>query len=201
MKRRYEQSYRPEWEENPIFCQWLCRSKEDNCSAFCKACNAKILPKIASIKEHNATEKHRKNMIGFSGSSQIEKYFKKTSLESEVKKAEMKIAACLIEHNVPYRIMDHLSEIINQSFHDSEIAKKFSCKRTKSAAVAYNAIGEQFEKKMLEDLHSSSKFFSIIIDESTDISTTKVLAIAIKYYSDASSCVKTVILLKRIYNY
>lgn len=71
MKRKYEQHYRPEWEENPLFSAWLCKCREDSYSAFCKACNTKILPRMASIKEHSNSAKHNKNMIGFSGSSQV----------------------------------------------------------------------------------------------------------------------------------
>lgn len=71
MKRKYEQHYRPEWEKNPLFSAWLCKCREDSYSAFCKACNTKILPRMASIKEHSNSAKHNKNMIGFSGSSQV----------------------------------------------------------------------------------------------------------------------------------
>lgn len=87
--------------------------------------------------------------------------------------------------------MDHLTDVIRDSFHDSEIAKKFSCKRTKSSAIAYNVLGRTFENKMIEDLKTGLSTFSVIIDESTDVSTTKVLAIAIKFWSNISACVKT----------
>lgn len=87
--------------------------------------------------------------------------------------------------------MDHLSTVINESFHDSEIAKKFSCKRTKAAAIAYNVLGKNFENKMYEELASGLPTFSIIIDESTDISNIKTLAIAIKFYSNCTNSIKT----------
>ncbi|CAG5006793.1 unnamed protein product [Parnassius apollo] len=76
--------------------------------------------------------------------------------------------------------MDHVSEVISRAFHDSEIAKRFSCRRTKSAAIAYNVLGNNFEEKMLAELRprpenetERSPVFSLIIDESTDVSTTK----------------------------
>ncbi|CAG4934466.1 unnamed protein product [Parnassius apollo] len=87
--------------------------------------------------------------------------------------------------------MDHVSEVISRAFHESEIAKRFSCRRTKSAAIAYNVLGNNFEEKMLAKLRprpenetERSLVFSLIIDESTDVSTTKVLAAAVKYYSE-----------------
>lgn len=96
---------------------------------------------------------------------QIGKFFKQTTLSTEVKKAEIKIFAVLLEHNIPFRVMDHLSTVLKDSFHDSEIAKQFSCKRTKSTAIAYNVLGVNFQNKLLDDLKSGLSNFSIIIDE------------------------------------
>lgn len=73
--------------------------------------------------------------------------------------------------------MDHVSEVISRAFHDSEIAKRFSCRRTKSAAIAYNVLGNNFGKKKKKCLQNyvedwkketeSSPVFPLIIDEST----------------------------------
>lgn len=84
----------------------------------------------------------------------MQQFFKKSPLEEEVKKAELNICAMLVEHNLPFRLMDHLSEIISKCFHDSEIAKSFSCKRTKAAAVTYNVLKPELEAEMLTDLKS-----------------------------------------------
>nr|CAI5854852.1 unnamed protein product [Callosobruchus analis] len=66
---------------------------------------------------------------------QIDKYLKKSTISEksliseETKRAEVKIVAVLLEHNIPFRVMHHLSDVISDSFHDSAIAKGFSCKR------------------------------------------------------------------------
>ncbi|XP_045464203.1 uncharacterized protein LOC123673658 [Harmonia axyridis] len=46
-----------------------------------------------------------------------------------------------------------------------KIAKKFSCKRTKSFAIAYNVLGKNFKEKMIYEMKAGLPFFSIIIDE------------------------------------
>lgn len=102
-----------------------------------------------------------------------------------------------MEHNLPFRLMDHLSEIISKSFHDSEIAKQFSCKRTKAAAVTYNVLKPNLEEEMLADLKSCENMnthnpmFSLIIDETTDVTTISMLAVVTKYYSEKDLQVKT----------
>lgn len=103
----------------------------------------------------------------------------------------------MAEHNIPFRAMDHLSDLFSKMFYDSEIAKGFSCKRTKSAQLVYDVMAPSFEKQLLTDIKNTSSLsgnaatFSLIIDESTDITTEKLLAIAIKFYSVHDNTVKT----------
>ncbi len=61
-------------------------------------------------------------------------------------------------------------------FSDSEIAKSFSCGRTKCALVT-NALAPHFRKKLVDDM--SLYQFSIMIDESND-STDKSCIILVR---------------------
>jgi len=105
---------------------------------------------------------------------------KTTTVKDEVKKAELVMTAFLVEHNIPFRVMDHFSDLVGKCFHDSEIAKEFPCKRTKAAALTYNAIQPAIYDEMIGEV-TSSPGYSIVIDESTDVASKKVLAIVIKY--------------------
>lgn len=127
---------------------------------------------------------------------QVDTFFKKAPLKDEVKKAELRLCSFLSEHNIPFRAMDHLSDVLVKCFTDSDIAKEFSCKRSKAAAITYNVLGPNFEKDMIEDIlgtasPSGKPVYSIIIDESTDVATVKVLAIVIKYFSETKCTVQT----------
>lgn len=131
---------------------------------------------------------------------QIDKYFKNDSISDETHKAELMICAALAEHNISFRVMDHLTEVFKRAFHDSEIAKGFKCKRSKTAHLIYDVIAPTFEKNLHNDISafksSSGKvIFSIIIDETTDINTEKILAIAIMYYSTKNMSATTKFLL------
>ena len=53
--------------------------------------------------------------------------------------------------------------------------------RTKSACLAYNILGKEFKTKLINNI-AKTKHFSVIIDESSDRSTTKSLSIVLKYY-------------------
>jgi len=82
-------------------------------------------------------------------------------------------------HN--YKLMDHLSELFPKLFPDSEIAKGYASKRTKCSALVDNVLAVNFRKELLKDLHQA-QYYSLIIDESTDISTESVMAIVVKYF-------------------
>ncbi|XP_017043735.1 uncharacterized protein LOC108089832 isoform X2 [Drosophila ficusphila] len=61
VKRLYHQRYRSEWEKFPSFSSWL-RPSNDGYSAHCSICDANVLARLASIKQHLITRKHQ-NMV------------------------------------------------------------------------------------------------------------------------------------------
>ncbi|XP_016973264.1 uncharacterized protein LOC108040333 isoform X2 [Drosophila rhopaloa] len=58
VKRLYHQRYRTEWEKIPEFSGWL-RPSNDGYSAHCVICDANVLARLASIKQHLITRKHQ----------------------------------------------------------------------------------------------------------------------------------------------
>ncbi|CAG9790310.1 unnamed protein product [Diatraea saccharalis] len=160
----FQQSYLAKWEQIPEFSSWLSRYKDDEYAAFCKACSAKLQSRLASIKQHANSEKHKSNFKKYKGQSKVDKFFRKVPLKDEVKKAELRFCSFFAEHNIPFRAMDHLRP--------------------------------EFEKDMIVDIlrtasPSGKPVYSIVIDESTDVATVKVLAIVIKYFSETECTVKT----------
>ena len=41
----------------------------------------------------------------------------------------------MLKHNLPFNIMTAMTEIVGEVFHDSKIAKKIACGRTKSTSI------------------------------------------------------------------
>ena len=71
----------------------------------------------------------------------------------------------LVEHNLPFLVMDHLPAFLSHAFPDS-IAKEVKCARTKSTAVVKSAIAPAAHKMIYKASFSSA--FSVLIDECTD---------------------------------
>lgn len=76
--------------------------------------------------------------------------------------------------------MDHLSEVLKSCFPDSKIAADLAIKRSKCTETVKNVIGES-QKEYLEHILKHEKF-SVLADESTDISTSKTICILVRYY-------------------
>ena len=188
----YEQKFRDEWLLDVDRKKWLDRTKTN--SAYCKWCKCEITPKLSVIILHEKSNQHQDCLSSCSGTNKVATYFqKKENVSEETKRAELMITAFIVDHNIPFRVMDHLSEVLPRAFHDSAIAKEFACKRTKATCLAYNVLGEEFKSAVVKDI-MNTKHFSIIIDESTDRSTTKSLAIAVNYFSMKNESVQTKLL-------
>lgn len=96
----------------------------------------------------------------------------------KVKECELKLTMMAIEHNLPLLLMDHLPKLLSSAAPDSEILKSISCSRTKTTCLLKNfqKDSEQSIASILKDTN-----YSIIVDETTDVSVKKCLAILVRY--------------------
>ena len=72
--------------------------------------------------------------------------------------------------NLPLSLLGDISENVADWFPDSKIAKDFSSKRTKGSMMIKNVIGKLNKEDLSTKLRSFH--FTLLVDESTDISTT-----------------------------
>lgn len=80
-------------------------------------------------------------------------------------------------------MVDHLSDLCKECFGDSKGCSDLKIKRSKCIGVMKNVLAPYFDKELVSDI--GERKFSLIIDESNDISALKVLGIVIRYYFDA----------------
>ena len=65
-------------------------------------------------------------------------------LQQQVKGAEPRLTGYFAEHNLPFSLMDHLSDLLKSVCPDSNVAAKIKCKRTKVMGVVRNIMGPHF---------------------------------------------------------
>lgn len=96
------------------------------------------------------------------------------------------ICCFICEENLPMLLMDKLPLFIQKVYSDSRIASSLFMNRGKATQIITGILGPTFKKEVLNDLKSSK--FSIIIDETTDISVKKSLVIIGGYWSPTKNC-------------
>ena len=55
----------------------------------------------------------------------------------------------MVEHNLPLAVSDHLTPLLQDAFSDSEIAKKYACRRTKATSTLNLGIAPYFQSMLV----------------------------------------------------
>lgn len=101
---------------------------------------------------------------------------------STVKEAEVRMALFVTEHNLPFTVMEHLPKLVKRICPDSKIAKQVACSRTKTTAITKAVTGEEGKSQLCSLLRQNK--FSVMIDESTDISSSKHLCVVARVFDN-----------------
>ena len=104
-------------------------------------------------------------MAAASSSSRMVSTFFRASTSQKVTEAEARWVLFVAKHNISFLSSEHAAKLFGKMFSDSEIAKSFTCGRTKCAAIVKNALAPSFTMKVIDNM---SNPFSIMIDESND---------------------------------
>ena len=88
-----------------------------------------------------------------------------TRVLKNVIEAETRWAVFVAKHNLAFLASDHASKLFATMFPDSQIAKKFSCGRTKTTAIVKGALAPHFLNTAISNMSSA---FSLLMDESND---------------------------------
>ena len=183
-KQWYNQAFKKEWLEIPDFKDWLEPDKNDKYAVRCKVCDVKLSnTNKAKLYTHKATTKHNRNFESRRSTPTITNFLakKEPTLKERVARAELSLVSFMAEHSTPFLQADHMVGLCKKMFPDSAIAKAMSLKRTKASYVM-TGVADQ-ERRDISTILRTTKF-SIIIDESTDISVAQILAVVVRYYDN-----------------
>nr|XP_012147361.1 PREDICTED: uncharacterized protein LOC105663392 [Megachile rotundata] len=145
------------------------RPTVDRCRALCIACNKTIRCCKTDVDNHEKTNVHHK-----------------------AKRAEIKLSAFFAEHNVAFCTVDHLIPLIKDICIEPEVVQDLSLARHKCAKIVTNVIAKREIENIIDCLKTCR--FSILIDESTDISDTKLMCVLVRYVSPLDGSIITQLL-------
>ena len=95
----------------------------------------------------------------------------------------------LVKGNVPIALSDELTPLFHDIFPDSEIAKKFSSRHTKTACIINGAIAPHYQQQLVESMKKAA--FAVAIDGSNDSGVEKMNPITVRLFDSMSGTVCT----------
>ncbi|CAI6377603.1 unnamed protein product [Macrosiphum euphorbiae] len=152
MAPQYAQKFREEWMKDKNFKEWIVELDNDN-------------------------TKHLETTKNFSASRALTTFIKPIT----TKTAQAESAICLfISAHSSVLSCDHLGELCKNCVKSSETADSMKLHRTKCTGIICNVLAPHFKNELKNKINNGP--FSILIDESTDMSVHKFLGITIMYF-------------------
>uniref|UniRef100_A0A0K8WKB5 DUF4371 domain-containing protein n=1 Tax=Bactrocera latifrons TaxID=174628 RepID=A0A0K8WKB5_BACLA len=119
---------------------------------------------------------------------QMDKYLDEEhqQMSKQVHHAELTMVMFLICHNLPFLLMDFLQKLLKECCPDSRIAQQLHCGRAKATELV-DQLGKRSCEEITEKLRTNK--FSLIVDETTDVSTKKCLILIVRFFDKFSRSV------------
>lgn len=180
-KKIYEHRFCDSWLNNKDYRPWLASSKKSVYHFYCKICFEDNKGGISAVKKHMGTMKHQRAAKAVSRTSSISEMNQQmlsrtTTIAKKTKEAELRIAMFVTEHNISFNTTDHLVQLLKSI--SPEVIPKLSCNRTKATAIVKNVLSATGFENLVTKIKNQQ--FSMIINESTDKSATKHLAVVVR---------------------
>lgn len=187
--------FKDSWTNEPEFRGWLHKSNKNrgiHDLGHCNVCDIEITAHKSEILRHSKSERHQNKIKDVITTKDITKLLPSSSTSNkDVKIAELKLAGLIACENLPFTLMDTLVPLLKEIAPDSKILANLNTKRTKTTHLVKNSLGSTFLELLYEKLRQPNCFFSIIMDETTDQSSTKQCALTVIYQDPVTETIKT----------
>lgn len=92
-----------------------------------------------------------------------------------------------VEQNCPLILMNHLPKLLKTTIQDSTVVKKNNCSRTKATKMVH-MLKNEAEGFLIS--HLKNTYFFLIVNETTNISLKKCLAVLARFVNANQSAIK-----------
>ena len=141
------------------------------------------------ILSHLKTEKHcTKAQLHTVKARPITQHFPSSeeSTTGPVIQAEVRFCQFVAENNLSFRVAESFQKFLKVAFPDSDVARKFSCSRTKTQCVITGALAPAQLEKVVSFCKAHP--FSLMVDESNDRADDKQFAVMVRYFDTTRDC-------------
>ena len=175
--------YNKAWESK---FQWVSKASDRTENAYCKLRRALVQPWASTLATHEKTEKHVRRMQD-TASCRTVPVIRIAKEDDQVKEAEIELSVTVVCHSA-ILTMDDLGEVIVKNGKGSKL-ETIKLPLRKCTKIISKVVAPAIKDELGKDV--KGKDFSVILDESTDISTTKLLCVMVHYHSDSKNKIVT----------
>lgn len=146
----------------------------------------------SELAKHRKGKKHLSNIKGLKGSQNIivlTSNLKHEDKNKDIKSAEIKLSAYFANHNIAFQPVDVLTPVLQDIFEDSKVAQSLTLYRKKCTSIINNVIAPAEISETIEIIRTCP--FSVLVDESTDISSHKFFCVLVHYVHPKAGTVHT----------
>ena len=186
-KVTYERKFRTEWLSQKEFKDWLIPPCKNNRSPMCSLCNKPVKSHRSSLLKHCLAKSHVNSAKAKEACKSVKTAFQHQTDQGLYKEnTEVQVAAFIAEHNLPFTLSAPLLDLIKsrapRTSADSATLAQIKLSDTKCVNIVRQGIGLYFAEELVLKLRNTK--FSIIPDETTDVSTEKQLGIIVVFWDD-----------------
>ena len=189
-KKAYKQQFRSQWLEDPEFKNWLVRPRPGGNVCSCKVCNKSLSCRKTALQRHSQSAQHKKALSETAAGKRQGNLVQclQRQAESTVYKetTEAQVCSFLAQHNLPLSLISDLMSLFKSiapnNGKEVEILKQIHLSATRCTNIIRRGVGLYFQMEFTNILRKS--YFSIIPDETTDVSTEKQLGICVIYFDE-----------------
>ncbi|KAF3837707.1 hypothetical protein F7725_009475, partial [Dissostichus mawsoni] len=182
----YRCSFKKEWSTRWPFITMGTTSSFYWCSV-CRQENSCAHQGVRDISRHVEGKGHRAKEQPLNSVSSIAQFYvPETSVggmsvqEAKTRRAEVKVAVAMVQHNVPFAVADHFSPLYKECFRDSPTAQGFKSASTKTTCIINEAVAPHFKKELVMKMRENP--FTLVTDGSNDTGLEKMNPLTVRIF-------------------
>ncbi|XP_056617731.1 uncharacterized protein LOC130432412 isoform X1 [Triplophysa dalaica] len=183
---RYRSIFKNEWTSSWPFITRGSLNTHYWC-AVCRIENSCCHQGVADVVRHIKSKGHQDKQRALQSTATISQYAipvpsvgGMSAQEVKTRRAEVKVTAGLVVHNVPLAFADHLGPLLKECFGDSKTAQEYRCARTKSSCITNEALAPYFTQQLSKEMKKAP--YTLVTDGSNDTGVQKMNPLTVRVF-------------------
>ena len=157
---------------------WITKAPDGSETSFCRLCHAIMQPRFSAVVAHEKTKKHQQKVRAAASTLPLP-VVRTKGVAEKVCHAELQLAIFTAYH-MSFQVVDHLGEVIAHNGEGSPLGR-VKLHHTKCSKLVTEVVAPALKEELRVDI--KEKKFAVLIDESTDVASHKLLCVVLRYFS------------------